>query len=143
MLVRPNWWVHAVCLGMGTELFFGAEGHETVTHRKKREREAKLVCSRCDVKIECLADALKFSDDGVRGGMTRYERQQTAPQAIVVGEWMLIATSAAPNGQCILERRDSIDNETPPMFRVMKSKRVLKQTTDEKEAWIALYNSEL
>ncbi len=143
MLQRPNWWVHAVCLGMGTELFFGVEGHETVTHRKKREREAKSVCAKCNVKIECLADALKFSDDGVRGGMTRYERQQTAPQAIVVGEWMLIASSAGASGQCILERRDSTNDKFPTMFRVMKCNEVLKQTLDETEAWIALHNSDL
>jgi len=128
---------------MGVDLFFGPEGHETVTQRKKREQQAKLVCLKCPVKIECLADALKFSDDGVRGGMTRHERQQTAPEAVKMGEWVLIATSAGLRGQCTLERRNPVALHEPPMFRVLKAKRVLKQTENETEAWIALHNFDL
>lgn len=140
---RPQWWAHARCLGLGVDLFFGADGHETVTARRKREQEAKAVCRNCPVIVECLADALKFSDDGVRGGLTRYERQQTAPRQVIDDDWVLIAQSAGIKGHSSLERRDAPTHDTLPTFRVMKGSRVLKQTNDETEAWIALHNSDL
>lgn len=143
ILERPEWWEHAACRGHGLALFFGADEHETVTHRRKRERRAKMVCASCPVAIECLADALKFADDGVRGGLTRYERQQVAPAVLLRGDWMLIANSAGLKASSRLERRDPITDGSLATYRVVKAGKVLKQTHDETEAWIALHNSDL
>jgi hypothetical protein len=129
---------------MGCDLFFGASTTESVSQRRRREKQAKAVCSDCAVIVECLADALKFNDDGVRGGLTRYERQQSvAPQIVTVGEWVLIARSAGFRGNCTLERRNPVTDLSPPTYRVLKVGEVVKQTTDETEAWIALHNADL
>lgn len=101
------------------------------------------MCRNCPVVVECLADALKFGDDGVRGGLTRYERQQSAPKQVKNEEWVLIALSAGIESKSRLERRDAPTHDTLPSFRVIKGSRVLKQTDDETEAWIALHNSDL
>lgn len=129
---------------MGCDLFFGASTTESVSQRRRRERNAKTVCGDCAVIVECLADALKFNDDGVRGGLTRYERQQSVPtQLVAVGEWVLIARSAGFRGNCSLERRNPVTDLSPPTYRVLRVTEVLKQTTDETEAWIALHNADL
>lgn len=93
--------------------------------------------------MECLADALKYSDEGVRGGLTRYERQQVAPAIVKHGEWVLISMSAGINEVSRLERREPLTDDATSTFRVVKKGRVVKQTHDETEAWIALYNSDL
>lgn len=126
---------------MGTDLFFGTEAPETVTARRKREAEAKAVCYSCAVQVECVADALKFGDEGVRGGMTRHERNQLAPKTFAVNEWRTVAHSAGLSGAARLERRD-LDPDRPT-YRVIKRDKVLKQTFDETEAWIALHNADL
>lgn len=136
------WWKYAYCRGMGCLLFFGASGEETVTQRRRREGRAKAMCAECPVIVECLADALKFNDEGVRGGLTRYERQQTALVPPVVGAWVLIARSAGFRGNCTMERRDAAD-AAAPTFRIRREDAVLKQTMDETEAWIALHNADL
>jgi len=140
---RPAWWASARCRGLGVALFFGVEGTETVTARRRREQEAKAVCASCSVKIECLADALKFNDEGVRGGLTKYERQQRAPLEIIEGSWVLIAQSAGLRGKSRLERFNSSKETKPVQYRVVVDDRVLKLTGDETEAWIALHNSDL
>lgn len=139
---RPWWWEEAACRGLGTPLFFGDDNIETVSSRRRRERAAKQVCATCPVTVECLADALKFADEGVRGGLTRYERQQAADPP-TFGEWVLIANSAGRSGDVALERRAPDHVAGFPTFRVIKAGRVLKQTRDETEAWIALYNADL
>ena len=140
---RPDWWTDAACRGMGTLLFFGDDSDETVTERRRRELKAKRICQTCPVSVECLADALKFGDEGVRGGLTRYERAQAAPRIEMHGQWVVIATSAGLKGHAQLERRQSDMDATVVTFRVVKRGRVLKQTVDETEAWIALHNADL
>lgn len=142
--VRPTWWRYASCAGLGCDLFFGAATTESVSQRRRREKRAKEVCRNCAVIVECLADALKFDDDGVRGGLTRYERQQSVPTPLLpVGEWVLIARSAGFYGNCSLERRHLTVESLPPTYRVLRGTEVVKQTTDETEAWIALHNADL
>ena len=56
----------AECLGTDSDIFF--EPH--------REEEAKIICSFCAVKTECLEYALKtHSDEGVWGGYNGKERK--------------------------------------------------------------------
>lgn len=65
---RP-WAEDALCAQVDSEIFFPEKGGST--------REAKLVCGRCPVKAECLADALATDERfGVRGGLSERERRQ-------------------------------------------------------------------
>lgn len=61
-LVRPEPWVQdALCTQTDPELFFPEKGGST--------REAKKVCSSCDVTVQCLAYALRTGqDEGIWGG---------------------------------------------------------------------------
>jgi hypothetical protein len=54
---RPDWWDHAACLGMGTELFFDV----------KRVEEARAVCAGCPAQIPCGAVG-KQQNDGMWAG---------------------------------------------------------------------------
>ncbi|MYV56479.1 WhiB family transcriptional regulator [Streptomyces sp. SID3212] len=75
------WLDHAACLGHDL-LFVGTRDAEP------RHREAKRICTPCEVRPECLVDAL--STEGrlgstaravVRGGMGPYQRAQLSAEA--------------------------------------------------------------
>jgi WhiB family redox-sensing transcriptional regulator len=138
---RPRWWTEAACRGVGTELFFGpaGQGTEQVPARRQREAKAKQYCASCPVAVDCLADALKFGDDGIRGGMSRYERYQTVRPRPPKRKWVVIATSTL-TGKASLERH--VDDGATE-FRVVKAGAVVVQTADEAEAWIALHQADL
>jgi WhiB family redox-sensing transcriptional regulator len=145
MIQRPEWWDEANCRGVGTDSFFGPfqPDKETVAQRRKREAHAKNYCNNCPVDVECLSEALKFSDDGIRGGLTRYERQTTAPKVIEVGVWVLIGNSSGLTGLVTLEKRNGPRPKDPTQFRVVKANKVIARTNDESEGWIALYQADL
>lgn len=67
-----DWRVFALCAQTDSELFFPVKGQPG--------KEAKALCQRCDVRAECLADALALPVNqdrwGVRGGLSATERQQ-------------------------------------------------------------------
>jgi len=137
---RPDWWEHAKCRGHGTDLFFGPPvgESETVAHRKRREAEAKKVCKGCPSAVPCVADAFHFADEGVRGGLTRYERLQVAPPRIIDGAWLTVSRSADRAGRAVLEHRVSNGVST---FRVRVESLVVIETVDETDAWLALNRS--
>jgi WhiB family redox-sensing transcriptional regulator len=63
-----DWRDRALCSQVDPEAFFPENGEST--------REAKRVCGRCDVRAECLADALDIREEfGVRGGLSGRERR--------------------------------------------------------------------
>ncbi len=65
----PEWQERALCAQTDPEAFFPEKGGST--------REAKRVCSRCDVKSECLEDALARDEQfGVWGGLSERERRR-------------------------------------------------------------------
>jgi WhiB family redox-sensing transcriptional regulator len=65
----------AACAGMGPDLFF-PPGERTEDVQEDVER-AKLVCSACPVRLNCLAAALVFNtEDGIWGGLTSVERRK-------------------------------------------------------------------
>lgn len=138
MINRPEWWDDAICVGVGPDLFFGppiGEG-ESVSIRRKRERKAKEYCIQCVVQIECLAEALKYGDDGIRGGLTRHERQSAAPHLPDPTRWTLMSTGKASDAT--LERRNIAPQ---PQFRVIKQGKVIFQTVDETDAWVTLHQT--
>lgn len=65
-----KWRDRAACRGMETEIFFPTT--------KAGRREALAVCSRCDVRFDCLAWALSWPDQrdlmGIWGGHTQFQR---------------------------------------------------------------------
>jgi WhiB family redox-sensing transcriptional regulator len=57
-------------------LFFAPAQFEPKEERMARERKAKLICSTCPVRIECLEYALRIREPhGVWGGLNELERR--------------------------------------------------------------------
>jgi len=64
-----KWQDQASCLGMDPDLFFPERGAST--------REAKGICARCRVKVDCLEYALANGEKfGIWGGMSERERRR-------------------------------------------------------------------
>ena len=58
-----------------THLFFPTLGDDAA------EAQAKRICARCDIRLECLALALKTAHlDGIWGGLTAAERERLTLQ---------------------------------------------------------------
>lgn len=70
----PNrWQTRANCLGVDPDLFFPERGAST--------REAKSVCSGCEVKADCLEYALTNGEKfGIWGGLSERERRRLRRQ---------------------------------------------------------------
>lgn len=80
---RASTWIPpaaGACRVEDLALFLGLPGEPAVA-RIAREEEAKRVCARCAVLVECRAAALAEADPettGVRGGLTPEERRAVA-----------------------------------------------------------------
>ena len=69
-LNAPLWMAEATCAQTDPESFFPEPGGST------SGREAKLICSRCPVRIECLDHALTHDERfGIFGGLSEMERR--------------------------------------------------------------------
>ena len=65
----PEWQERALCAQTDPEAFFPEKGGST--------REAKRICSGCDVKAECLDYALANDERfGIWGGLSERERRR-------------------------------------------------------------------
>jgi WhiB family redox-sensing transcriptional regulator len=65
----PEWQEAALCAQTDPEAFFPEKGGST--------REAKRICSRCEVKGECLEYALGHNERfGIWGGLSERERRR-------------------------------------------------------------------
>ncbi|MCD9154297.1 WhiB family transcriptional regulator [Aeromicrobium duanguangcaii] len=75
---NDNWSQDAACLGKSDDLFVkGAE-----------QNRAKVVCNGCEVRAECLAEALDNRIEwGVWGGMTERERRALLRRKPNVRRW--------------------------------------------------------
>lgn len=68
-----NWRTKALCAQVDPEMFFPDKGGST--------KDAKRVCLNCEVRAECLDDALATDDRfGVRGGLSERERRKLKQQ---------------------------------------------------------------
>jgi WhiB family redox-sensing transcriptional regulator len=75
---REDWTMRAKCRGMEDALFPEASD----------QKRARLVCSGCPVRFECLAEALDNRIEwGVWGGMTERERRLLLRQRSDVKSW--------------------------------------------------------
>jgi len=71
---QPAWHDQALCAETDPEAFFPEKGGST--------REAKKVCVRCDVRVECLEYALaKDERFGIWGGLSERERRRLKRRA--------------------------------------------------------------
>ncbi len=66
---EPEWQERALCAQTDPEAFFPEKGGST--------REAKRICSGCDVRPECLEYALAHDERfGIWGGLSERERRR-------------------------------------------------------------------
>jgi len=70
----PEWQERALCAQGDPEAFFPEKGGST--------REAKRICTRCEVRADCLEYALEHHERfGVWGGMSERERRKLTRRA--------------------------------------------------------------
>jgi WhiB family redox-sensing transcriptional regulator len=74
LTARPAWHGQAACRGKGPALFFPEKWGST--------EAAKALCAGCDVRSECLDDALAAGhhQDGVWGGLSAQQRRKLRRQ---------------------------------------------------------------
>jgi WhiB family redox-sensing transcriptional regulator len=71
----PGWQERALCAQTDPEAFFPEKGGST--------REAKRICTTCEVRAECLEYALEHDERfGIWGGLSERERRRLKRQAI-------------------------------------------------------------
>ena len=69
------WQLHGACRGTEEALFFHPD-RERGPARQRRDDEAKAVCARCPVIVECRRHALAVEEPyGVWGGQDEHERR--------------------------------------------------------------------
>lgn len=76
-LVREalDWQQHATCRDEPLELFFGPDRHESPEQKQDRESRAKMFCSGCPVRTECLDYSITQPEKyGTWGGLNEDER---------------------------------------------------------------------
>ncbi len=72
---EPDWQERALCAQTDPEAFFPEKGGST--------REAKRICSGCEVRAECLEYALAHDERfGIWGGLSERERRRLRRTAI-------------------------------------------------------------
>jgi WhiB family redox-sensing transcriptional regulator len=72
---EPDWQERALCAQTDPEAFFPEKGGST--------REAKRICSGCEVRAECLEYALANDERfGIWGGLSERERRRLRRAAI-------------------------------------------------------------
>jgi WhiB family redox-sensing transcriptional regulator len=97
-----DWAVHAACNGTDPDELF-VQG--------AAQNRAKMICMGCDVRTECLADALDNRVEfGVWGGMTERERRALLRRRPDVTSWQRLLTVARDEHQRVngVEDYDSI-----------------------------------
>jgi WhiB family transcriptional regulator, redox-sensing transcriptional regulator len=72
---EPGWQEQALCAQTDPEAFFPEKGGST--------REAKRICSGCEVRAECLEYALAHDERfGIWGGLSERERRRLRRAAV-------------------------------------------------------------
>ena len=71
-----EWQEQGACREADPELFFHPQNERGLA-RLRRDRAAKAVCARCDVRIECADYSIRSREPyGVWGGLTEEERER-------------------------------------------------------------------
>ena len=96
----PEWQERALCAQTDPEAFFPEKGGST--------REAKRICTRCEVTTECLEYAMRHDERfGIWGGMSERERRKIKRRA----NEARIAAAAAAQGTPLMQIMSP-----PPVF---------------------------
>ena len=75
MTEDPEWQERALCAQTDPEAFFPEKGGST--------REAKRICTTCEVRAECLEYALEHDERfGIWGGLSERERRRLKRRAV-------------------------------------------------------------
>src|SRR5215203_1677254 len=108
---REDWTMRAKCRGMEDALFPEASD----------QKRARLVCSGCPVRFECLAEALDNRIEwGVWGGMTERERRLLLRQRSDVTSWrsiLLGKPNQQPSSQPSSQGSQSLSARSAPTRR--------------------------
>ena len=82
--LEVNWQSDARCRGSDANLFFSPTHMESKEERHAREGRAKVICSDCAVRRQCLDFALATREShGIWGGLNELERRHAmARQAV-------------------------------------------------------------
>ncbi len=75
-----RWQDRANCLGADPELFFPDRGTTNAP--------AKLICNACEVRVECLQEAVDNREPGIYGGTTERERKFIRGLGVSAGEYL-------------------------------------------------------
>ena len=79
-----EWQEHGACRDADTALFFHPQNERGLS-RIRRDRAAKSVCARCDVRAECADYAIRAREPyGVWGGLTEEERERIYVRSALV-----------------------------------------------------------
>lgn len=71
-----GWQYRAACRGEDSNLFFAPNYFERRDEKESRESKAKVICARCQVRVECLDYALRTREShGIWGGLNEAERK--------------------------------------------------------------------
>ncbi|WP_082897914.1 WhiB family transcriptional regulator [Rhodococcus sp. EPR-157] len=69
------WRMRGACRQLPSDIFFPPPGN----HRLRLERQAKTICGRCPVLMQCRSFAIAHQEPhGIWGGLTARERNRTA-----------------------------------------------------------------
>lgn len=112
--VEPNEWVaSALC---------AADPPDALFVQGAAQRQARLRCIGCPVRLECLAEALQWhSDFGVWGGLTERERRALRRSYPHVEDWLTWLLTSSD------ELAEAIRVEQPPqvLARVRRQSRAV------------------
>ena len=74
--ITPAWQFRAACRGEDSALFFAPGYFEQREQKLAREAEAKTICGRCHVRVDCLEYAIRIREShGIWGGLNELERR--------------------------------------------------------------------
>lgn len=86
--MSEDWREQALCAQIGGEFWFPHEGHTAP--------DAKRICRRCPVRLQCLQLALDNDEQyGIWGGLNEKERRQLKPKTRVCA---ICSEKFAPSG---------------------------------------------
>ena len=151
-----TWRDKAACKGQSIVLFYGFGENEQQNERLEREAKAKALCFSCSVQETCLHEALTKREDGVWGGMSKYERKrllrsnrQIKPKEISLFLKKLNKTPKTPSVESVIDSRigwdgeqvliktaDFVETEHKTKWIVEKNGKVMYETFDETDAWL-------
>lgn len=83
----PHWWSRAACFGQDTEVFYPPDNARG-RRRESYVNVARTICAPCEVKLECLADALNNGEEYGIFGSCDMEKLHGQTQRAALQQWV-------------------------------------------------------